>query len=157
VAGQREVRDERKSKRAKKAKTVTRVTIFFLVLSICATSVLAQELRLEGRFEYRTDEESRDVLGEQVCFFPERSTAGFVPRDKSDRRLVWFCFSNTSDAKRMLQIPSLLPAKSCGYAGNAAITIADYRLYRGEGDGNDVALLKKAALVSKGVSIECTQ
>lgn len=147
----------REEAREKKARTMPRF-IIFLVLSIgAATPVLAQELRLEGRFEYRTDEESRDVLGDQVCFFPDRSTAGLVPRDKSDRRLVWFCFSSTSDAKRMLQIPSLLPAKSCGYAGNAAITVADYRLYRGEGDGNDVALLKKVAWVSQGVSVKCTQ
>lgn len=75
-------------------------------------SAFSQTLRLEGRFEFRTDEESKDVLGDQVCFFPDHLTARLVPREKSDRRLVWFCFANTADAKRMLNISSSLPSKN---------------------------------------------
>lgn len=133
---------------------------------ICASFILSigaafaatpQELRLEGRFEYRTDQESKDVIGDQVCFFPGSATASLVPREKADRRLVWFCFANTRDAKRMLQIPSSLPAHSCGYAGNAVVTVTSYKVYRGEGDDNDVALLKHVASVSRGDLIKCEQ
>lgn len=129
-----------------------------LILSIgVAFAATAQELRLDGRFEYRIDQESQDVIGDQVCFFPSSATASLVPREKVDRRLVWFCFANTRDAKRMLQIPSSLPIHSCGYAGNAVVTVTNYKVYRGEGDDNDVALLKNAVSVSRGELIKCEQ
>jgi len=129
-----------------------------LILSVgFLNSVSAQELRLDGRFEYRTDEESRDVLGDQVCFFPDSLTARLLPREKSDRRLAWFCFSNAADAKRMLNVPSSKPARSCGYAGKAVVTVTDYKVYRGEGDGNDVALLKSVGSASKSETIKCAQ
>lgn len=120
-------------------------------------SAFSQTLRLEGRFEFRTDEESKDVLGDQVCFFPDHLTARLVPREKSDRRLVWFCFANTADAKRMLNISSSLPSKNCGYAGNATVAVTGYKVYRGEGDGNDVAVLENVMSLSKSESIKCAQ
>jgi len=120
-------------------------------------SAFSQTLRLEGRFEFRTDEESKDVLGDQVCFFPDHLTARLVPREKSDRRLVWFCFANTADAKRMLNISSSLPSKNCGYAGNATVAVTGYKVYLGEGDGNDVAVLVNVTSLSKSESIKCAQ
>lgn len=129
-----------------------------LILSACfLSSASAQVLRLDGRFEYRTDEESRDVLGDQVCFFPDRLTARLLPREESDARLSWFCFSNTVDAKRILNIPSSKPARGCGYAGKAVVTVTEYKVYRGEGDGNDVALLKRLVAASKSEVIKCVQ
>lgn len=138
---------------------VMKISVFAsLILAVgLVNSVFAQELRLEGRFEYRIDEESRDVLGDQVCFFPDSLTARQLPREKSDRRLAWFCFTDTSDAKRKLNIPRSTPAMSCGYSGNAVITVTDYKVYRGEGDGNDVALLKKVVSASISEAIKCTQ
>lgn len=129
-----------------------------LILSIgIANSVVAQELRLEGRFEHRTDEESRDMFGDQVCFFPDRLTAGQLPRETVDRPLAWFCFTNTVEAERKLRIPAPASAKSCGYAGTAVVTVNGYQVYRGEGDGNDLAVLRSVASVCKGETIRCMQ
>lgn len=135
----------------------TRVLAPLILMLGLVNSVFAQELRLEGRFEYRTDEESRDVLGDQVCFFPNSLTARQLPREKSDRRLVWFCFTDTFDTKLKLNIPRSKPAKSCGYSGKAVVSITDYKVYRGEGDGNDIALLKSVVSASASEMMKCTQ
>ncbi|WP_200228214.1 hypothetical protein [Rubrivivax gelatinosus] len=134
------------------------ITISALIL--CAIAYLEADassdvLRLEGGFEYRSDEESRDILGDQVCFYPEGRSASLVPRDKADQRLVWFCFRNTADAKQMLQVPASPSTGACGIRGRAQVEVADYWVYRGEGDGNDLAILKVVISASSGEAIAC--
>lgn len=124
------------------------LTLFFLGMfnSACA---MAAPLTFEGRYEFRTDDGSLDVLGKQVCFYPSAPTAVLVPRPPGDRRLPWFCFANSRKAATMIGFNLLRKTSSCGVAGEARVTVAHYRRYAGAGDGNDVATL--TTVLSKSV------
>lgn len=126
-----------------------------LLFSSLGTNATATEITLSGRYEYRTDEESLDIVGRQVCFFPSASSAGKVPRPASDKRISWFCFSNSETAARMLGFSLKAPAKACGIRGQAMVTVSDYILYTKEGDGNDVATLRTVVQQSAPETLPC--
>ncbi len=133
----------------------------FASLVLCAVGGAAfagsKTLRLDGRFEYRTDEESHTILGNQVCYFPSNSSAAMLPRAAGDKRLAWFCFSETARATRDLGIPLQSKVGSCGSTGTAIVEVSDYKVFTGEGDGNDVAVLQSVLKKSKALPLTCAQ
>lgn len=125
--------------------------LFLLPLSSLATSTIV----VSGRYEYRTDPESREMLGNLVCFFPSEESAKQLPRRVSDRRLVWFCFRNEKRSKSLLAIPKQSTPASCGLEGDAKVTITDYHVYLGEGDGFDTATLKSVGSLGTSKVLSC--
>ncbi|MBF6023973.1 hypothetical protein [Lysobacter niastensis] len=134
----------------KRAFSLIPVAALFLSLATSA----ADPLHFEGRFEFRTDAESLDVVGRQVCFFPDQNTARIAPRGADDRRMVWFCFKNTDAAFAALKIPRATK-DGCGFQGAAAVEVVGYVADRQEGDGNDTAELVRASKVSDLAPIAC--
>jgi hypothetical protein len=52
-------------------------------------------ITLTGR--YRPHPENPDVRA--LCFYPDSASATQLPRFPNDRRISWFCFSNTEEAE----------------------------------------------------------
>jgi hypothetical protein len=96
---------------------------------------------LDGKFLYYGPADEN--VGDQVCFYPDQTSARYIPRGIDDRRLPWFCFSNTKKAKALLRIDeSLFEDKSlCELTGKARITVRGYVVDRTEGCVNDVSEL----------------
>lgn len=136
-------------------KTVLPLLLALLPCTAPTAETGKQTLRLEGRYDYRTDEESRDVLGRQVCFLPSAASARLLPRTPSDRRLAWFCFSDSEEAARAFSFPLAAQAGTCGVTGTALIDVAGYQVYQGEGDGNDVATLVQVLSKSSPAALPC--
>ena len=132
------------------------LTTLLLLSSICAHAASA-EMTFSGRYEFRTDQESLDMLGKQVCFFPSGSSARQVPRPVGDKRLPWFCFSDSEAAARMLGFRLTTPAQGCGVGGRATVTVSSYVLYTKEGDGNDMADIKAVIRKTGPESLPCSQ
>ncbi|WP_148042270.1 hypothetical protein [Pseudomethylobacillus aquaticus] len=127
-----------------------------LLLAIVSTQVAAEEtITLSGRFEYRTDPISLDIIGRQVCFFPTEHSAHLVPRPRGDNRLPWFCFSNSAAAAKMLGFRLTVSTDACGVSGSATLTVSHYVAYPEEGDGNDVATLNFVQKKTKPEPIPC--
>lgn len=133
------------------------VLTVLLVLSSLGFHALAAESTFSGRYEYRTDEESLDIIGRQVCFFPSEPSARQVPRSAGDKRLPWFCFSNSEAAAKMLGFSLKALAKGCGIRGDATVTVRDYVPYTKEGDGNDIATLRAVVQKSNPEPLPCSQ
>ncbi len=127
-----------------------------LLVSLSASPAIA-ETTFSGRFEYRTDPESLDVIGRQVCFFPSGRSAHRVPRPTGDKRLPWFCFSNSETAAKMLGFRLEASPKGCGIRGTATVTVSNYVLYTKEGDGNDIATLKSVVRNAGPEQLPCNQ
>jgi hypothetical protein len=53
------------------------LTILTMVLGMAACS---KEISFSGSFEYRTDQQSLEMLGHKVCFYPTDQTAARAPR-----------------------------------------------------------------------------
>jgi hypothetical protein len=134
-----------------------RVLTVLLVLSSLGANAIARENTFSGHYEYRTDEESLDIIGRQVCFFPSEPSARQVPRFAGDKRHPWFCFSNSEAAAKMLGFRLKAPAKGCGIRGDATVTVSDYVLYTKEGDGNDAATLRAVVQKSIPEPMPCSQ
>jgi hypothetical protein len=127
-----------------------------LFLGIVSTaSAAGAPLTFEGRYEFRTDDESLDVLGNQVCFFPAERTSATVPRPAGDKRLPWFCFANSKSAAHMFGFKLAKHAKGCGVFGNALVSVSNYKRYAGEGDGNDIATLMTVSSTSPPKPLPC--
>lgn len=126
---------------------------------LCAAVLRAAEkpIVFDGRYEYRTDEESREMLGEQVCFYPSEPSSANVPRPTGDRRLAWFCFTNSDQAARLFGFELKSGSHGCGFEGNAKITVTSYQRYTGEGDDHDVAMLDAVLEKSKPAPLPCTK
>lgn len=115
----------------------------------------AQTLRLQGAFQFRTDAQSQELLGDQVCFYPDAASSRLLPRKASDPRLAWFCISSSAQARQLLHIEAELSPSSCGLQGQALIEVEAYRVYEGEGDGHDLAQLRRVISVSKPRPLPC--
>jgi len=126
---------------------------------LCAAPLCVAETKItfEGRYEYRTDVESLEMLGEQVCFFPSKPSSENVPRPTGDYRLPWFCFTNSKQAAHLFGFALNARSNECGFKGNAKIKISSYKRYSGEGDDNDVATLDAVLIKSKLVSLPCSE
>ncbi|MDR0775780.1 MAG: hypothetical protein LBE81_03980 [Azonexus sp.] len=127
------------------------LTLFFWV----STGITAEVIEFSGEYVLRTDEISQDILGNQVCFLPTPETADRAPRNKNDKRLVWFCFSNNESAMNVLSISGVSQGGGCGFRGTAEVRVSKYVVYRGEGDGNDRAELVSAKAISIPSVIPC--
>ena len=128
-----------------------------LLLASFGAHAASEESTFFGRYEYRTDELSLDIIGKQVCFYPSGPSASLVPRPAGDRRLPWFCFSNSDAAAKILGFRLTGPTKGCGIRGSATLTVSDYFLYTKEGDGNDIATLKTVRRKSRPELLPCSE
>jgi hypothetical protein len=95
------------------------------------------------------------MLGEQVCFVPSKPSSENVPRPTGDRRLPWFCFTNSKQAAHLFGFALNASSNECGFKGNAKITVSSYKRYTGEGDDNDVATIDAVLEKSKPESLPC--
>lgn len=112
-------------------------------------------LALSGRFEYRNDPTSLEMLGGLVCFYPSAESAQLLPRPQTDMRLAWFCFTNDMESKKLLDIPREAKEGGCGYTGEATVQVTKYTLHAGEGDGFDTATLQAASNIPQPRTLPC--
>ncbi len=115
-------------------------SIFTCLLLAFSTVALAESnLTLTGRYESGTDAEAFEMLVGEVCFYPNPTSAKLLPRPKSDKRLAWFCFTNTAKAQKLLGIS--LGKNHCRVSGTATVKVKNYQVYLEESDGFDTATL----------------
>jgi hypothetical protein len=124
-------------------------------ISLAGPCLAASALSVDGRYEYRTDPQSVEMLGSLVCFFPSPASATALPRAPSDKRLAWFCFRNEAQSKSLLKIPGAALPKYCGYSGVAAVTIDGHIPFLAEGGGFDTAVLVSVQSNSAPVPLKC--
>lgn len=131
--------------------------VIALTTFLCTAELYAADTKItfEGSYEYRTDTESLEMLGEQVCFFPSKPSSENVPRPTGDHRMPWFCFTNSKQAAHLFGFELNASSHECGIKGNAKITVFSYKRYTGEGDDNDVATLDLVVEKSKPESLPC--
>ena len=111
-----------------------------------------QELILNGKYEYRTDSESLEYLGDLVCYFPNEETAKLVKRTKKSKRMVWFCFVSNANAKIALNVPKK-KTNQCGFTSPASIIVTNYKDLGGF--QADTAKLEKVLSLGKVTEIPC--
>lgn len=132
-----------------------------ILLFACAPRLLeAQTLSnasdvVTGTYSYRIDAESVEQLGDTVCFYPLPSSRFRHSRPPNDPRIMWFCFANTEDAKRMLHIPREAEIKECGLEGQATVEINEHQTAKEDTDGYDVVRLLTVQKVSKTEHLPC--
>ena len=138
---------------------LTSAVIASATLLLCTPVPGAAEAKitLEGRYEYRTDPESLEMLGEQVCFFPSKPSSENVPRPIGDHRVPWFCFTNSKQVAHLFGFKLNASSHECGFKGNAKIKVTGYKRYPGDGDDNDVAMLDAVLKKTKPVSLPCSK
>lgn len=133
----------------------TAATSLIAILTIVGECMAEPTLAVSGRFEYRTDAESLEIIGDVVCFYPSPSSSWVLPRPKSDKRLSWFCFTNIISSKKLLGIRVPPGKAACGVTGKASIQISNYAPYLGEGDGVDTARLVSVGNSSSAEVLPC--
>ena len=114
----------------------------------------AGSIVLSGTYTRRLDATTRELHGEQVCFFPDADSKGLVPREAGDMRLPWFCFSNRDPAARLLSLPT---EGGCGHSGTATVAISEYRVDRTESAVFDTARLDRVLTASRPEPLPCTE
>jgi hypothetical protein len=95
---------------------------------------------LEGVAERRTDKETTELVGDNLCFVVSAKSHPEVPRG-NDERAAWFCFTERDAAIRALKLPSTPTKGSCGYRMPATITVGNYVANRQESEVFDTASL----------------
>ena len=123
---------------------------------LCSLSLPAQAqapIVLDGQYSARTDEMSLEIIGNRVCFAPDKAQWGRLPRPAATHA-VWFCFSNDGEARRLLRVPAR-QADNCGWQARARIVIDTYQPYVEQGDGNDMARLQSVVKVAQPNAIAC--
>ncbi|MGK5024461.1 hypothetical protein [Janthinobacterium sp. RB2R34] len=109
---------------------------------------------LDGQYSQRTDEMSLQIIGEQVCFIPDKAQWGRLPRLAAATHDAWFCFSNGAEARKLLRVPAR-QQDNCGWQARARIIIDTYQPYLEEGDGHDMARLASVDKVAQPNAIAC--
>ena len=125
-------------------------------LLLCALPLFAQAqppIVLDGQYSLRTDEMSLEIIGNRVCFAPDKAQWGRLPRPAATHA-AWFCFSNDGEARRLLRVPAR-QADNCGWQARARIVIDTYQPYVEQGDGNDMARLASVVKVAQPNAIAC--
>jgi hypothetical protein len=107
---------------------------------------------LSGTYERRLDPTTRELLGEQVCFFPDAASRDLVPREEGDTRAPWFCFSDRDRAVRLLSLP---PEGGCGHFGTATVAVSHYVADRAESEVFDTAKLDRVLTASRPEPFSC--
>lgn len=138
-----------------KNQVLIRLFISTFFLSSALHAVETNNL-LEGRYEYRTDTESLEIRGKQVCFFPSKSSSKSIPRPSGDYRFPWFCFKNSEQSAHLFGFSINQNSNKCGFEGNAKIKISNYIRYDGEGDANDIATLDAVLKNTNPHTISCS-
>jgi hypothetical protein len=133
---------------------------FAFIFLICFFNglVLAEPettISISGRYEYRTDTESMEMLGGLVCFYPNIKSVNLLPRPQTDQRMYWFCFKNSAQAQQLFGVVTKSSQSNCGVTGSAIVTISGYEAYLGEGDGFDTAILQAVKDNSDKKIISC--
>lgn len=127
-----------------------------ILLGITAgTSVAASTMVLSGEYTFYTDEMSLEMIGQNICMFPDAQSGKQIPRSKGDERDLWFCFSDFQQARKALDVPAAPPKQGCGYSGKLTVEVADYRINEQQNDDFDVARLVKVISHDKPEVIEC--
>lgn len=111
-------------------------------------------ITVTGEFSRHTDPDSLSIMGDVLCFTAKGASAKLIPRD-NDGRSPWFCFSNKKEAMKMLNVPSQISQKSCGYKGKAELTVTRYVADRAETETNDIAQLVRVISSTKPKPIQC--
>lgn len=109
---------------------------------------------LSGTYERRLDPTTREIRGEQVCFFPDADSKGLVPREEGDGRRPWFCFSNRDHAALLLSLPT---EGGCGHSGTATVAISHYVVDSAEGCVFDTAKLDRVLTASRPKPLSCPE
>lgn len=131
------------------------IAAVLLLFSSSALVAAPQVLSLDGRYAYRTDAQSQEHLGQQVCFFPSSQASARSVRAEADLRKFWFCFRDANRTARLLGFKLDVPVRMCGIQGRATVVVTGYHTYQGEGDGNDVATLHKVVRSSRPQLLPC--
>lgn len=132
---------------------ICRCAIGLGAFGLASVGVAAASIAMTGRYEWRTDDISRDLHGLEVCFVPDAASARRLPRPAADQRLAWFCFADGALARRLLRLPAQAPG--CGLSGAARVVVHSYRVYTGEGDDHDTAGLQSARLLGPAAPLDC--
>ncbi|NHQ92694.1 hypothetical protein [Janthinobacterium lividum] len=126
---------------------------------LLATACLSTQARaqppivLDGQYSAHTDEMSLQIIGDRVCFAPDKAQWGRLPRPAATHD-AWFCFSNDGEARRLLRVPAR-QADNCGWQARARIVIDTYQPYVEQGEGNDMARLASVVKVAQPNAIAC--
>lgn len=100
--------------------------------------------------------DSQDLEIQQlVCFFPDALGQQVLPHDSPANPFHWMCFSNSMEARGLLELepdPGLGPG--CHH-GSATVTIQSYRRYIAESEGSSFAELVAAHEYTPASTISC--
>lgn len=117
----------------------------------------AGQATVSGTIKRRTDDDSIQMIGDQVCLFPEMASAKVIPREAGDSRDPWFCFSNRISAMQKLQVPNKKPKGACGYRLEATVQVTDYVADRTESTVFDTARLVQVVAQSAVRNLPCNE
>lgn len=113
----------------------------------------ASPLRVSGEYRLATDPETIDLLGRQLCFYPDAES-----KKSLHQGTAWFCFDDLDASALMLQVNAKETRDNCGYEGEAVIDIGSYVPYLEESDaGNDEARLLSVVSQTKPKPISCPE
>ena len=124
-----------------------------LLATACLSAQAQTPIVLDGQYSVRTDEMSVQIIGERICFAPDKAQWGRLPRLAAAHD-AWFCFANDGQARRLLRVPAR-QADNCGWQARARIVIDSYQPYGEQGDGNDMARLASVIKVAQPNAIAC--
>lgn len=134
-----------------------KLNLFCILFAFSSLASADTNLTLTGRFEHLADAQNLEMLGDNVCFYPNAASAKLLPRPKTDQRLAWFCFSNTAQSKKLLHIPAKRSASQCRAFGTATVVVKQYQVYLGQGDEFDRATLQKVVKKSSTHLAPCQE
>ena len=119
--------------------------VFLLTGSIQAKEAVdPKTYTVSGTYTYYSSEESLDMIGDVVCFEPDKASFAAMPqqavrKSKRNGTALWFCFHSGIDAKKAFGITKIKP--ECTYEGRATISFNKFWLYTEEGDDHSAASL----------------
>lgn len=89
-------------------------------------------------------EEPNSVVGDQVCFNVDKSSAALIPTHPQIED-PWFCFSNQEEAKNLFKIDEkqVFVGNAETLTGTATVTISGFQQTQIEGESWDAAKLDK--------------
>lgn len=109
---------------------------------------------LDGVVERRTDKETLELEGDNLCFTVVGQSRRLIPRE-GDTRAAWFCFSNRAAALRALRLPIEPGRGTCGYRMPAKVLVGSYVVNRAESEVSDTAALLSVKLRGVLRAIPC--
>jgi hypothetical protein len=135
------------------SKAFVKLAALFLLAASHLSAQTQTPIVLDGQYSLRTDETSLQLIGEHVCFAPDKAQWGRLPRPAATHD-AWFCFANDAEARKLLRVPVRQP-DNCGWQARARIIIDTYQPYLQEGDGHDMARLASVDKVAQPNAIAC--